>query len=142
VNSNVSAGIDGAIASYNAENLQITMLRVASGGNIVIKIVNGGSYIASAGFPSGDNPYNQVKFKKQYQNYSMNFVTTVMANEIGHYIGFRHTDYLERSYSCDGGYANEGASTVGAIHIPGTPTGPDPNSWMLACLSFKYKQAF
>ncbi|SIT94188.1 Dual-action HEIGH metallo-peptidase, partial [Pontibacter indicus] len=22
----------------------------------------------------------------------------------------------------------------GAVHIPGTPTGADPNSWMLACI--------
>ena len=39
VNANVSAGIDAAIARYNAEGLQITMSRVASGGNINIKIV-------------------------------------------------------------------------------------------------------
>jgi hypothetical protein len=24
---------------------------------------------------------------------------------------------------------------VGAVHIPGTPTGPDANSWMLACIA-------
>ncbi|WP_317044047.1 M57 family metalloprotease [Hymenobacter amundsenii] len=31
-------------------------------------------------------------------------------------------------------YSNEGASTVGAVYIPGTPSGADPNSWMLACI--------
>jgi hypothetical protein len=142
VNANVSAGIDAAIARYNAENLLITMTRVASGGNINIKIVNGGNYIASAGFPSGGNPYNTVKFNKTYQNYSLNFVTTVIAHELGHCIGFRHTDYMDRSYSCGGSPTNEGASTVGAIHIPGTPTGPDPNSWMLACLSATTNRPF
>lgn len=142
VNANVSAGIDAAIARYNAENLQITMTRVASGGNINIRVVNGGGYIASAGFPSGGNPYNTVKFNRTYQNYSLNFVTTVMAHEIGHCIGFRHTDYMDRSYSCGGSPTNEGASTVGAIHIPGTPTGPDPNSWMLACLSATTNRPF
>jgi hypothetical protein len=95
VNSNVSAAIDAAIARYNAENLQISMTRVASGGNINIRIVNGGGYIASAGFPSGGNPYNTVKFNRTYQNYSLNFVTTVIAHEVGHCIGFRHTDYME-----------------------------------------------
>ncbi len=142
VNANVSAGIDAAIARYNAENLQITMERVASGGNINVRIVNGGGYIASAGFPSGGDPYNTVKFNKQYQNYSLGFVTTVMAHEIGHCVGFRHTDYMDRSFSCGGSPSNEGASTVGAIHIPGTPEGPDSASWMLACLSSTTNRPF
>jgi len=142
VNANVSAGIDAAIARYNAENLQITMTRVASGGNINIRVVNGGGYIASAGFPSGGNPYNTVKFNKAYQSYSLNFVTTVIAHEVGHCIGFRHTDYMDRSYSCGGATSNEGASTVGAVHIPGTPTGPDSGSWMLACLSATTNRPF
>ncbi len=142
VNANVSAGIDAAIARYNAEGLQITMSRVASGGNINIRVVNGGGYIASAGFPTGGNPYNTVKFNRTYQSYSLNFVTTVIAHEIGHCIGFRHTDYADRSYSCGGSPSNEGASTVGAIHIPGTPTGPDAASWMLACLSATTNRPF
>jgi hypothetical protein len=41
---------------------------------------------------------------------------------------------MNRQYSCGGQYANEGASTVGAVYIPGTASGPDPNSWMLACI--------
>ena len=142
VNANVSNGINAAIARYNAENLQITMTRVASGGNINIRIVNGGNYIASAGFPSGGNPYNEVKFNKTYQNYSLNFVTTVIAHEVGHCIGMRHTDYMDRSYSCGGSPSNEGASTVGAILIPGTPSGPDAASWMLACLSATTNRPF
>ena len=142
VNANVSAGIDAAIARYNAENLQITMTRVASGGDINIRIVNGGSYIASAGFPSGGNPYYEVKFNKTYQNYSLNFVTTVIAHETGHCIGMRHTDYMDRSFSCGGSPSNEGASTVGAILIPGTPSGPDSGSWMLACLSASTNRPF
>lgn len=142
VNTNVSNGINEAIARYNAENLQITMLRVASGGSINIRIVNGGSYIASAGFPTGGNPYTEVKFNKTYQNYSLGFVTTVIAHEVGHCIGFRHTDYMDRSYSCGGSPTNEGASTVGAILISGTPSGPDPNSWMLSCLSASTNRPF
>jgi len=134
VNSNVSSAIDGAIARYNAQNLLITMQRVPSGGNINIKIVNGGSYIASAGFPSGGNPYGEVKFNRQYQNWQNNTLASVFAHEIGHCIGFRHTDYMDRSFSCGGSPTNEGASTVGAIHISGTPTGPDAASWMLSCI--------
>jgi len=142
VNERVSDGIDAAIARYNAENLQITMQRVTSGANIVIKIINGGNYIASAGFPSGGNPYSQVKFNRQYQNYSLNFVTTVIAHEVGHCIGFRHTDFMDRSFSCGGSPVNEGASNVGAIHIPNTETGPDSGSWMLSCLSASTNRPF
>jgi hypothetical protein len=135
ISANLSAGIDAAIGRYNAQNLQITMTRVASGGDINIRLVNGGNYIASSGFPSGGDPYGEVKFNKQYQNYGLGFLTTVIAHEVGHCIGFRHTDYMDRSFSCGGSPVNEGASNVGAILIPGTPSGPVSGSWMLSCLS-------
>jgi hypothetical protein len=41
---------------------------------------------------------------------------------------------MDRSYSCGGAYTNEGASSVGAIFIPGTNAEADPESWMLACI--------
>lgn len=141
VSTNFSNAVNNAIARYNAENLQLTFTRVSSGGNINIRIVNTGQYIASAGFPSGGNPYNTIKYAKKYSNYGVDFMTTVIAHEMGHCIGFRHTDYMNRAYSCGSG-GNEGASTVGAIHIPGTPTGPDANSWMLACLSATTNRPF
>jgi hypothetical protein len=134
INSNLSSAIDGAIARYNAQNLTIHFQRVASGGNINVRVVNGGSYIASSGFPSNGNPYPEVKFNRQYANWQNSTLVSVIAHEMGHCIGFRHTDYMDRSYSCGGSPTNEGASTVGAILIPGTPSGPDPNSWMLACI--------
>ena len=66
----------------------------------------------------------------------VNYLATIFAHEVGHTIGFRHTDYADRSFSCGGSTANEGASTVGAIYIPGTAVGPndDPTSFMLACI--------
>ena len=139
----LSSAIDAAIARYNAQNLRITMSRVASGGDIVIRLINGANYIASSGFPtnSGD-PYNTVKYNKAYQNYSSGFMTTVIAHEVGHCIGFRHTDYMDRSYSCGGSPTNEGSSGVGAVLIPGTPSGPDSGSWMLACLSATTNRPF
>jgi hypothetical protein len=137
-------GVSGAVARYNAENLGLTFTYIGTsgGGDINIAVVNTGQYIASAGFPSNGNPYNQIKYAKTYTNYSLGFVTTVIAHEIGHCIGFRHTDYMNRAYSCGGSPTNEGASTVGAIHIPGTPTGPDAASWMLACLGATTNRPF
>ena len=136
VSTSVSNAINAAISRYNNENLGLTFQRVSSSGDINITIVNGGAYIASAGFPSNGNPYPEVKFNKKYQGYSAGFLTTVIAHEVGHCIGFRHTDYMNRSFSCGSG-GNEGQEStgVGAVHIPGTPTGPDAASWMLACLS-------
>jgi predicted Zn-dependent protease len=70
------------------------------------------------------------------------YLATILAHEIGHCIGFRHTDYMDRSYSCGGAYTNEGASSVGAIHIPGTPTTADATSWMLACIGTGQSRPF
>ena len=131
---------------YNAENLTLKFAVVASGANITF--VNGnGSYLASAGFPSGGNPYGTVKVNSRSigtgtNSTFYNFLGTIMAHEAGHCIGFRHTDYMDRSYSCGGSTANEGASTVGAVLIPGTPSGPDSGSWMLACVSRNQSRPF
>ncbi|SNC75256.1 Dual-action HEIGH metallo-peptidase [Hymenobacter gelipurpurascens] len=136
---------DEAIRRYNAENLRIKFSRVTSGGSIVLtKSPSGASYLASAGFPSGGNPYNQVLVNSDAlgTSYATTTIASVLAHEIGHCIGFRHTDYMSRQYSCGGSAVNEGASTVGAILVPGTPSGPDPNSWMLACIGTGVNRPF
>lgn len=132
----ISNAINAAISRYNARSLRITFTRVTSGGNIVVSNVSGVSYIASSGFPSGGNPFNSVKFNTAYAGWNANTLTSVMAHEIGHCIGMRHTDLACRQYSCGGSPVNEGSAGVGAIHIPGTPTAcnADPTSWMLACI--------
>jgi hypothetical protein len=130
-----STALNTALARYNALGLQLTFTRVTSGANI--SIVNGtGNFLASSGFPtSSGNPYNQVILvSTAVAGQPQNTVASILAHEIGHCIGFRHTDYFNRSYSCGGSAVNEGSAGVGAINIPGTPTGADPNSWMLSCI--------
>ncbi|WP_460880013.1 M57 family metalloprotease [Pontibacter rugosus] len=131
------AAVDEMVRRYNAENLKLKFQRVSSGYDVLFtNAPSGSSYLASAGFPSGGNPYNRVQVNSSYlgSNPGTSYLATILAHELGHCIGFRHTDYMDRSYSCGGGYTNEGASSVGAIQIPGTPASADPNSWMLACI--------
>ncbi|WP_192823393.1 M57 family metalloprotease [Rufibacter sp. LB8] len=137
--------LDEAIRRYNAENLRIKFRRVSSGYNILLsKAPAGSSYLASAGFPTSGNPFNSVRVNSDYlgSNPGTNYLATILAHELGHCIGFRHTDYMNRAYSCGGAYTNEGASTVGAVHIPGTPTTADATSWMLACVGTGQNRPF
>ena len=139
--------LDEVVRRYNAENLQIILQRVSSGANITFDRASG-SYLASAGFPTaGGDPYNLIKVNTRAigsgtSTTFINYAATIFAHELGHCIGFRHTDYMDRSYSCGGSTSNEGASTVGAILIPGTPAGPDPNSFMLACIGSGVNRPF
>jgi hypothetical protein len=146
INTALSNAINAMIARYNAENLNLFFMRGSgtTGNTITIKVVNTGQYIASAGFPSAGNPYPTINYAKKYTTgYSAGFITTVLAHEVGHCIGFRHTDYMNRAYSCGSG-GNEGQETtgVGAVHIPGTPTGTDAASFMLACLGASTDRPF
>ncbi|WP_192823392.1 M57 family metalloprotease [Rufibacter sp. LB8] len=137
--------LDAAIARYNAQGLLITMTRVASGGQIYLQAApKSAQYLASAGFPVNGNPHNNIKIATRHigTNPNQAWFTTILAHEIGHCIGFRHTDYMNRAYSCGGSYTNEGASTVGAVHIPGTPTTADATSWMLACIGSGQNRPF
>jgi Dual-action HEIGH metallo-peptidase len=140
-----STGLDQALARYNNLNLKIRFQRVTSGGNIVITGANlgttstGGCILGQAsGFPTASgNPSSG--FTLSTSSCATSYLSTankadeVIAHEIGHCIGFRHTDYMNRS-SC-GQNANEGSAGVGAVHIPGTPTTVTGsyNSWMMAC---------
>lgn len=133
-----------AIARFNAENLTLTFQRVSdqASADIVItrlsKRDENRGILGSAGFPtSSGDPYNQILMNGEIQSkygWSTAAIATVFAHEMGHCIGFRHTDYFDRSISCGSG-GDEGASTVGANHIPGTPTGASlaDQSWMLSC---------
>jgi hypothetical protein len=139
--------LDEMVNRYNALNLQVHFQKVSSGGQIVFKVAHG-SYLASSGFPSSQgSPYPTVNVNTNAigtgtSSTFINYAATIFAHEVGHCIGFRHTDYMNRAYSCGGSAVNEGASTVGAILIPGTPSGPDPNSWMLACIGSGQNRPF
>ncbi len=88
----------------------------------------------SAGFPDASGRPNKFVQIFGLDGFSNDVNEHVVGHEIGHSIGFRHTDFFNR-ISCGGNTTNEGAGGPGAINIPGTPTGNDPTSLMNACFS-------
>ncbi|HEY8206009.1 MAG TPA: M57 family metalloprotease [Myxococcaceae bacterium] len=120
--SRLSAGLDLAIGNYNGLGLVFTMARGPTTGcsaNITAKTTSGTG--GSSGFPSGGSPYGTINIGTGLQSYSNDVNEHVITHEIGHTLGFRHSDYYNRSISCGTG-GNEGAAGVGAILIPGTPS--------------------
>lgn len=141
-----SDAVNTMISRYNSLGLRITFQRAAAGttGNINVVGFNeapSGGFITlgSAGFPtSSGNPFNQIRMNTNAAAYGANpnllYLASVIQHEVGHCIGLRHTDYMNRAFSCGAsGAGNEGASNVGAVLIPGTPSTPDAASFMLAC---------
>ena len=126
---------DEMITRYNSRNLLIRFQRITSG-TPTIRIINDetlpSGVLGSAGFPtSSGNPFGTVRMKPSTfgRSPSLGYVATVLTHEVGHCIGFRHTDYFARV--CGGG--NEGSAGIGAILIPGTPSTIDRASFMISC---------
>ena len=121
--SRLSAGLDLAIENYNSQGLRITFARgSASDCTATISARTTSGVGGSSGFPKGGKPYGTINIGTGLQSYSVDVNEHVITHEIGHTIGFRHSDYYDRSISCGGSATNEGEANVGAIHIPGTPT--------------------
>ena len=130
------SGLQWAVNNYNRLNLNIrfSLSFGTSHGNKNIVIYHDPNESGSggeAGFPSGGNPHKWIRIYG-LNNLNTNVAEHVIGHEVGHAVGFRHADWWSRQ-SC-GQNSNEGTGP-GAIHIPGTPTGYDSTSQMLACFS-------
>ena len=138
-------GLQGAVNSYNALGLRLRFtlsFATSISADIVVYKVSGGAG-GSAGFPSGGNPYKWVRINSGTDSYSTNVNKHVITHEIGHCIGFRHTDWFNRSISCGSG-GSEGTGSIGAVHIPGTPTTgvTSSTSVMVSCFNSGSNGAF
>jgi hypothetical protein len=138
----LSTALNDAIASYNNLPIRLRFKRTSSadeeGCDATITMKVRGSTGGQAGFPSGGLPYDEIWVGKSTVKYGgLPVAKHVIMHEVGHCIGFRHTDYFNRSLSCGGSASNEGASGIGAIHIPGTPANDeddhDEHSVMNSC---------
>jgi hypothetical protein len=123
-----STALTAAIANYNNLGLRWHMTRTTGsttgcGATITARITTGTGGVS--GFPSGGRPFNAINIGSglQASTFPTATVTHVITHELGHTVGFRHSDFFNRSISCGGAATNEGDGGVGAILIPGTPSG-------------------
>ena len=111
-NSTMQAAFDEALSRYNSLGLDITFQRASSEGADIdilsqkLKRYMGYTILGqSAGFPDAQgNPASPIVLNSDVYNPKRGGIpadaVTVIAHEIGHAIGFRHTDYSDRSFSC------------------------------------------
>lgn len=121
-----STALNNAIANYNGQNLSFRMTRTngsTTGCNAVITGRISGPVGGSAGFPSGGLPFNTINIGGGLSTFAVGTITHVITHELGHCIGFRHSDFFNPAISCGGTATNEGTAGVGATLIPGTPSG-------------------
>jgi len=121
-----NAPLNSAIANYNNLGLRWHMTRTTGGTagcNATILMRLSGPVGGSSGFPSGGLPFNTVNVGSGLSTFAASTITHVITHELGHCVGFRHSDFFNRAISCGGAASNEGQAGVGAILIPGTPSG-------------------
>ena len=121
-----NTALNNALANYNNLNLTFHMVRTSgnqAGCDALISIRLSGPVGGSSGFPSGGLPFTSIQIGKGLSSFQTSTVTHVITHELGHCVGFRHSDFFDRSISCGGQPSNEGDGGVGAILIPGTPSG-------------------
>jgi len=95
-----------------------------------------GMTIARSSFPesNGDAGSTVIINKHALNSFSNSKMVFTMTHEFGHSLGFRHTNWFDRNSNGrdDGAGDNEGAGSIGAVHLAGTPTGLDESSIMKA----------
>jgi hypothetical protein len=133
-NATLSNGLNLALGNYNALfNSGVSRLRFVrvNGGPVagctffINGLVQAGLVGGFSGFPAGGAPFGQMTIGTGVVQFGVDVTEHVITHEIGHTIGFRHSDFFNRSISCGGAAVNEEnpPSGLGAVLIPGTPNG-------------------
>jgi hypothetical protein len=122
-----STALDLAIENYDQQPVTFAMARTPSAGcSFTINgVIQPGLVGGSSGFPSGGLPFGTINIGGGLSTFSVDTIEHVITHEIGHTLGFRHSDFFNRSISCGGSPVNEESppSGLGAILVPGTPSG-------------------
>jgi hypothetical protein len=120
-----STALDLAIQNYDEQSLTFSMVRTPSPGCgfTITALIEPDLIGGFAGFPAGGLPFSTIHIGDGLASFGVDTIEHVITHEIGHTLGFRHSDFFDRSISCGGAPEDEGDAGIGAIHIPGTPTG-------------------
>jgi hypothetical protein len=112
-----SSALDNAISKLNSVAYPFVFQRNGTGCWATIYMYSQGGAGGVSGFPSGGYPYGSVYIGNGTGQYGEGTTRHVIMHEVGHTMGFRHSDYYNRYISC-------GVSGVesAATHISGTPT--------------------
>ncbi|NQY05816.1 MAG: peptidase M10 [Flavobacteriaceae bacterium] len=134
--------LQNAVNNYNSINTTL-QFNLTFGSNWQSKdmviydnsINNPNSQGGVAGFPTSNGEPHQLIQIYNLENFSTDVNEHVITHEIGHAVGFRHSDWFDRLSCPPSAQGNEGSGSNGAVHIPGTPTGRDVTAVMQACFS-------
>ena len=126
-----SNALNTALARYNQLDLKFSFKRSYSKSSydiLIIPYYTKANTRAKAGFPKNGKPHNLIRVNTRYYSTTSKdrSYATVLAHEIGHAIGFMHTD----------------SKNANRIHISRTPLGSSPNSWMLPSIGTNVDRPF
>lgn len=141
---NMRTGLQWAVNNYNRLNtrlnFRLTFGSNTNGADMIVFNQGGNGVGGRADFPSGGRPGRLIRIDGGLASSNNNVNEHVMTHEIGHAVGFRHTDFARRR--CEGNNEENPPSGFGAIQIPGTPAenrwgepGLDAGSIMISCYS-------
>jgi hypothetical protein len=128
--------VDRANRMFNSLNLKLKFWRVQTGGDI--KIVNSeldhDAVSGFSGFPVNGTPSGTIMINGDVlgDHPEEDYLTSLIAHELGHAIGFRHTKYRNAIAICNTAAFHAGQD-AGAVSLGGQTTSPSAASWMLAC---------